>query len=129
MREFKKRRTWGAELLRVAGGTLGLLALAGLAFGATRATWNMYGRFAEAAAARAGAEAQLQDLEGRHAKIETDVDALSSARGLEAEVRERYGVVRPGEGEIAIVRHSSSTEVLRQESGILEKLWQLLFVW
>jgi cell division protein FtsB len=129
MSEFKKRRSRRAEILRVGLGFLGLLALAGIAFGATRAAWGMYGKFAEAAAARAGAEAQLEELQARHANIEAEVDALSSPRGLEAEVRERYGVVKPGEGEIAIVRQASSSEVLRRQPGLLESLWQLLFVW
>ncbi len=129
MSEFKKRRTWGAGVLRMALGALGLLALVGVAFVATRAAWGMYGKFAEAAAARAGAEVELRELETRHARIEAEVAALSSPRGLEAEVRERYGVVRPGEGEIAIVRQSTSSEVLRSEQGLLDKLWQLLFVW
>lgn len=129
MREFKKRRTWGAELLRVSGGLAGVLALGAVAFFASRAAGDMYGKFAEASAARSGAEAELQDLRERHQKIEADVAALSSERGVEAAARERYGVVKPGEGQITIVRQSTSTEVLRQESGLLQKIWRSLFVW
>jgi len=129
MREFQKRRTIGAEILRVSAGMAGIAALVGVAALASRAAWDMYGKFAEAAAARATAEAQLGDLQERHQKIEAGVQALSSERGLEAEVRERYGVARPGEGQITIVRQASSTEVLRQEPGLFQKLWQMLFVW
>ncbi len=129
MREFKKRRTVGAELLRVSAGVAGVVALAGVAALASHAAWDMYGKFAEAAAARAAAETQLQELQTRHQNIEADVQALSSERGLEAQVRERYGVARPGEGQITIIRQASSTEVLRQEPGLLQKLWQLLTVW
>ena len=129
MREFKKRRTIGAEILRVSLGALGVLALSLAAFGASRAAFDMYGKFTEAAAASASADAQLQDMQERRQNIKADVLALSSERGLEAEVRERYGVARPGEGQITIVRQASSTEILRQEPGLLQKLWQLLFVW
>lgn len=129
MGDFKKRRTRGAELLRVMWGSLGLLALGAIAFGVSRAAWNMYGKFSEAATARAAAELELQELSARHERIQTEVDELSTPRGLEAEVRERYGVVRPGEGEIAIVRPATSSEVLRRDRGVLERLWQLLFVW
>ena len=129
MREFKKRRTAGAELLLIFLSGAGILALVGIATVASRGAWDMYGKFTEAAAASVAAETQLQDLQERHQKIGAEVQALSSERGLEAEVRERYGVARPGEGQITIVRQASSTEVLRQEPGLLDKLWQLLFVW
>ncbi len=129
MREFKKRRTVGAELLRFLLGGAGVLALAGVAFGASRAAWDMYGKFAEAAAARASADVQLQDVRTRRQNIEIDVQALSSERGLEAEVRERYGVARPGEGQINIVRQATSSEILRQEPNLLQKFWQMLTVW
>ena len=129
MREFKKRRTVGAELLSISAGLAGIMVLVGIATVASRAAWDMYGKFTEAAAASVAAETQLQDLQERHQKIEAEVQALSSERGLEAQVRERYGVARPGEGQINIVRQASSTEVLRQEPGLLDKLWQLLFVW
>lgn len=129
MREFKKRKTLASEILRIALGTLGVLALGSLAFFAGRAAWEMYGKFAAAAAARAQAEAQLGDLEARQAKIQADVEDLSSERGMEAAVRERYGVARPGEGEIAIVRTATTSEPILEEQGFGAKLWRMLFVW
>jgi cell division protein FtsB len=129
MRDFKKRRTLGSEILRVFLGTLGVLALAALAFFAGRATWDMYGKFAAAASARADAEAELAELRGRQERIRTDVDALSSERGVEAAIRERYGVAKPGEGQIAIVRSATSSEPFKSETGVFEKLWRMLFVW
>ena len=129
MREFKKRRTLGAEILRVTLGIGGILAPSFVSFGATRAAGGMYGKFSEAATARAGAEAQLQDLQERHETIEADVQALSSKRGVEAVARERYGVAWPGEGEIRIVRQASTTDVLRQEPGWRQKLRHSLFGW
>ncbi len=119
----------GAEVVRAALGSAGLLILGAVAFVASNAAWGMYGKFAEAAAARAGAETQLHDLQSRDQKIQADVQTLSSDRGLEAAARERFGVVRPGEGEIRIVRQSTSTELLRQESGFWQRLQHFLFVW
>lgn len=129
MSEFKKRRTGRAELARALLGTLGIAALALAAFGLSRAAWDMYGKFAEAAAARASAEGQLADLQSREQKIRADVAALSSERGVEAAVRERYGVARPGEGQIDIVRQAASSTALKQERGLWEGLWRMLFVW
>lgn len=117
------------EVLKVSAGVAGIVALAGVAFIASRAAWGMYGKFAEAAVSRASADVQLQDLRERRQKIDVDVQALSSERGLEAQVRERYGMARPGEGEINIVRQATTSEVLKQSPGILQKLWQMLTVW
>jgi len=129
MREFKKRRTYGAEMLRVLGGVLGILLLGAAAFVAGRGAFDMYGKFSEAAAARAEAEAQLFELQGRYQKVKTDVSALSSDRGLEGAVRERYGVARPGEGQINIVRQAAQGSVVLEQKTVFEKLWDLLFVW
>lgn len=129
MREFKKRRTASAEYLRVTLGVAGIAALLFIAFAMSRAAFNMYGKFAAAAAARSSAEAQLQELKAREAAIAADVEKLSTERGLEAAIRERYGVARPGEGEITIVRNESTSEAVRPERGFFESLWDLLFVW
>ena len=129
MMEFKKRRTTQAELLRIVGGTLGMLALAALAFVAVRGAYGMYGKFAEAAAARAGAESQLAELQGRYASVKADVDAFSTDRGVEAALRERYGVAKPGEGQIDIIREASTTEPVAQQKNLLQKLWELISVW
>lgn len=129
MREFKKRRTRGADIVRVAIGSLGILVLVAVAIGGSRAAWGMYGRFSDAAAARVAAERQLAYAQERYQNIEKNIAELSSDRGIEAELRQRYGVVRPGEGQIDIVRQSTSTEVLRQEPTFLGRLWRSLMVW
>lgn len=129
MRDFKKRRTTASELLRVSVGCLGVLALCAVAFGASRAAWGMYGKFSAAAAARSEAEAELGSLQDRYTKITADVEEFSSERGLESAIRERYGVAKPGEGQIDIVRQSTTTDTVRREPGFLERLWGMLFVW
>ena len=111
MRDFKKRRTIAGELLRVGLGIAGVALLC------------------EAADARAAAEAQLAALGARHTAVAADVAALSSERGLEAEVRERYGVARPGEAQIDIVRQAPQEEPIVEHPTLWDRLWRLLFVW
>lgn len=129
MREFKKRRTVASEILRMTLGLAGVLVLVGAVFLASRAAWGMYGKFASAAEARSEAEGQLADLQDRYKKMQADVAEFSSPRGLEAAVRERYGVARPGEGQIDIVRTASTSESVPRNTGFFEKLWRMLFVW
>lgn len=129
MREFKKRRTLASEILRVSIGLAGVLALCGVAFVASRAAWGMYGKFAAAASARGVAETELSNLQDRYTKIHADVDEFSSERGMETAIRERYGVAKPGEGQIDIVQQSTTTEEVRREPGFFDRLWRMVFVW
>lgn len=129
MRDFKKRRTAGGELLHIGAGTAGILLLCAVAFVAVRGAWGMYGKFAGAAEARATAEAQLAALTVRYETVAEDVEALQSERGIEAQVRQRYGVARQGEGQIDIVRQAPQEEVAVEHPTLWDRLWQLLFVW
>ena len=129
MVDFQKRRSKGAQLTRAIVGGAGMLALALVAFFAGRSALDMYGKFAEASAAQAGAEDRLAELQGRYTSVKTQVDALDSERGVEAAIRERWGLAKPGEGELDIVRESSTTPATTPAPNILERLWQILFVW
>src|SRR6202142_4330890 len=107
MRDFSKRR--GTEVRRFVQ-TLGwVLLLLIIAVVAVRAAWGMYDKFAEAAASDDISQKELATLQAQQAQVSASVDSFSTSRGLEAQVRERYGVVKPGEGQIQIVRDSSST--------------------
>lgn len=130
MRDFKKRRLRREDVLRSIVGMGGIVVLGAVAFFAARGAYNMYGKFAAAAAARTEAEADLKELEARYATIEAEVDDFTSSRGVEAEVRERYGVAKPGEGKIDIVRTSTTTgSSAAPHDTLWERLWHLLFVW
>jgi cell division protein FtsB len=81
----------------------------------------MYQKFTEASTAHQAAQEELAELEKKQAQIEASVANLSSERGIEAEIRNRFGVAREGEGEIKIVRDEEA-----EEPGELQKksLWQ-----
>ncbi len=128
MQDFRKRRS-NSETVGLIARTLGALVLVAVAFVAVRGAFAMYGKFAAAAAARSNAEAQVQELEARHTTIAAEVDSLGSDRGVEAAVRERYGVARPGEGEIDIVRQATTTAPVAVDQGFWSRLWRMLFVW
>ncbi|HEY6018717.1 MAG TPA: hypothetical protein VIY48_02155 [Candidatus Paceibacterota bacterium] len=130
MNDFRKRRNLKKEIPRVVLGSVGILALGLLAFVAARAAWDMYGKFTAASQARTDAEAQLAQLETQYEQVETQVKSLTTDRGVEAAVRERYGVVKPGEGEIDIVRAASTTApASTQQESWFVRLWKSLFVW
>ncbi len=95
-----------------------------------KAAWDMYQTFDTAAAERAATELELAALKAEYATVVATLEQFSTDRGLEAAVRERFGVVRPGEGEIRIVRTKESDVVEVEESdNPFSRLFNALFTW
>ena len=130
MQDFRRRRNIKQDFLRAILGLCGVILLGLLAFFAVKGAWGMYGKFAAASQADADAHTELAGLQGQYNKVGAAVAALSSDRGVEAGVRERYGVAKPGEGQIDIVRReATTTDAAPQETNIFVKIFRALFVW
>lgn len=131
MQEFKKRRSRNEEILRLSVRTLGAVLLLVVTVFAVRAAWGMYGKFIQARNAKLATDIQLSDMQGQYEQVGASVEALSSSRGVEAQIRQRYGVVKPGEGEIRIVLNAASTsdESIRPPSNIVMRIWNTIFPW
>ncbi len=101
-----------------------------ITLGAVKAAWDMYGRLAMAAQGQQEAAAELADMEKEHARVSTSVQELSSSRGQEELVRERYGLVKPGEGVVQIVHNApTSTPSNNGGGGFFGRLFHTLFSW
>lgn len=128
MHDFRQRRGYGRGFARALLGTAGLALLLFLAVAAGRAVFEIYGKFTRASDRSAAAESKRAQLQTELERAKDDVEALGSERGVEAALRERYGVARPGEGEIRIAR-----QALPEPPGAgqnwLERLWDSIFVW
>lgn len=128
MRDFSKRRGRAREFLRSLVAMAGAMILAVVAIVALRAAWNMYEKFAEAGVAREAAEGELEKLQRREEEVKATVVRLSSERGIEAAVRERFGVARPSEGEIRIVRDESAQEDVSEKKTFWQQLFDIFFL-
>ena len=117
------RKNWRKILLR---GVL-LLILLSVAFLFTKAAWRMYGRYEEASLGRYGAEADLRALEARRDTLIQDTEHLSSRRGLEEELRRRYGVALPDEGVIEMIDAPLPTSTAPSAAGKLKEWLNWLF--
>jgi cell division protein FtsB len=67
------------------------------------ATWSVYQRERIAESEARAAAAEHAELAARKAALEANLNALEAPRGVEAAIRERYPVVRPGEEVITLV--------------------------
>ena len=111
MQDYRRRRSSKQDVMRAAVGMGGVVALALVAFVAVRGTWAMYGKFTSASEADAAAHVELESLKKQQSAVGASAQALSSDRGVEAGVRERYGVAKPGEGQIDIIRKAATTTI------------------
>lgn len=124
-----RRRGYQNQLIRALLGAGGIALLAIVAFFLAQGAWNMYSKFSQAAALREAGEARLEQLKREEARAEGKVSELGTARGLEAEVRERYGLARPGEGTIVVVRPEEKEEGKNTEPPWWQRLWHTVFPW
>lgn len=130
MQDYRRRRVGKQDMTRAGLGALGVILLALLAFFAVRGAWGMYTKFAAASAADAAAQVELETLKAQVHQVGASAEALVSARGVEAGVRERYGVARPGEGQIDIIRREATTTTQkRDEPNVFVKIFRAIFVW
>jgi cell division protein FtsB len=120
MARLRKKNIW--PLMR-RGFSLGLLVLVTFFF--ARGAVRMYLRYDEASAASSAARQNLAELQEHKAQLETDTERLKSERGLEEELRKRYGVARPGEGVIEITEPAASST--QERPGALRRLLHWLF--
>jgi hypothetical protein len=129
--DFKRRRTRANILLRafVTYAFAALLVI--LAVITSVAAWGMYGRMILAGQGEDAAKHQLSDAEGQQQQVAGELQNLSTERGVEGELRSRYGVAKPGEGEIELVEASaaSTTAQAGHTGNIFINAWNALFGW
>lgn len=130
MHEYKKRQPTGATILRFLAMSVGTLGLFLMSMVVVHAAWGMYGTFKVAVEARDSAEGQLATLKSSEARLTAAVDSFQTPQGIEHQIRERFGVAKPGEGEIQIVRDQASTSAeAKPAANIFVRTFHSLFGW
>lgn len=107
------------------------LALLALAVVSVRAAGGMYQTFTGALSAKEETVKELATLAEREEQVTAAVEGLSTERGLEAQVRARYGWGRPGEGKIDVVRDPGPSAESGQAGGsnLLIRFFKSLVGW
>lgn len=89
-----------------------------------RGAWDIHQKAAIAAAERDEAARSLGDLEKRSQGLEASLAELKSSHGLEAEVRQKFTVAKPGEEVVVVVDENakkSKNDGTPSEQGFWEK--------
>ena len=130
MREFKKRRNKKEEIVAFAIKSVGAIVLALVTVFLMRAAWGMYYKMAAASKAQDEAQSQLASVGAQKSGVNATLTEITSARGVEQQIRERYGVVKPGEGEIDVIRSTTaSTTAPVSDNRWWIRIWHTLMVW
>jgi len=80
-------------------------------------TWRMFEKSALAGQKAATADAALSELKSRESALSEDIVGLSSERGVEEQIRERFMVAKDGEKVIVI----SDTESTKPHTVIISE--------
>lgn len=89
---------------------LGIILLFGLVVFAGFAVKGVWQKEQESRAMRHEAEIELAELQRQEAKLSENIGELKSDRGIEAALREQYGVARKGEELVVIIESQAVQE-------------------
>lgn len=131
MRDFRKQRSGTHELFNFFMLCAAVAAVSGLTVFAGHAAWDMYTKFAIASQADEASQTELASLKAQYANVSQAVENLSTPRGEEGEMRERFGVAKPGEGAIQIVRTATSSDAGQNQlpQDFISRVLRALVVW
>ena len=90
----------------------------------TRAVWNIYQKEKFSRMGLATVEKKYDELSARKEYLEGQIKKLQTDEGIEAEIRDKFSVVKEGEVSVLIIDSSSSDKQLETVKD--KSLWQKL---
>ena len=120
MREFKDKRKRKEKLYSL----WSVMALFVVLLFLARGVWNIYQKEKESANLDSDSRAKLQSLSAQADQLTTNINKLSTDAGVDEELRQKYGVVKPGEEMIVVVPEDATTSTSTESvySKILDKI-------
>jgi len=118
MREFQERNTVKKRIYSKTAICILVIILILVAHG----VYNVYEKEQESKAAVELTEKQQADTESRYNNIQQGNEELQSQAGVEAEIRSKFDVVKPGEGVIVVV-DKNPTSIQENKQSVLKQFW------
>ncbi len=107
-----------------------IVVLAVLVLFAGNATWNLYLKYREAKFNRDITQNELKKLQKREKAILLELNKLNTDRGVEGELRKKFGIVKKGENVIVVInpksdKTSSGKDIKKQNFSLWSKFLNL----
>lgn len=121
MLDFRER----SRLRRMLYAKPTLIILTLITAGLLQASWSMYKKSEEALAKKEKAAWELEELKQREAELSRDIERLSTERGVEEEIRERFMVAKEGEKVIIVSepeKQKTHSIIVSEEPSFVEKM-------
>ncbi|MEK7555668.1 MAG: septum formation initiator family protein [Patescibacteria group bacterium] len=92
------------------------------------ATWNVYQKYSEARQNEEIVSNEIQKLQERERDLSVDIARLNTERGVEEELRKRFGVAKKGEEVMVIVEPTVlDGQNIVDNEGQKKGFWRSLF--
>lgn len=93
---------------------------------ALHSTWKVYLKKRESVAMREVSMGRLSELEVRNNELESKINKLNTASGVEEEIRSKFSVAKSDENMVIIVREEdTSATTSAKETGFWSKIWSI----
>lgn len=92
--------------------------------------WNVFGflgKLNDTAKNKKAAEEKIAELEKVKGQLSADIANLKTEKGVEASIREKFGLAKEGEGMIVVVDENNTKEAKEKEKGGFFSFWKNLF--
>lgn len=122
MMEFQEKR----RVKKALYSKITLVLLLFLLFIILRGVWGVYQKQKYTKDNLEKVEDNLAELKEREERLSAEIDWLKTENGMEQEIREKYGLVKPGEEVIIIVDKKDINLVDNSENL---SFWQKVLIW
>ncbi len=85
-----------------------------------------YAKQREAVVNRNTSKRELKEVQQKQVELSANIENLSTERGLEAEVRNRYRVAKPGEQLVIVVDNKEGGNTVAEKPSFWERLRQFV---
>jgi len=116
--------SFGAFLFAIVAGVIAFLVLVAL--------FNLIPKLYASFKTNHELEKEKQTLVDRKSKLESDIQKLTTDRGIEEEIRNRFNVGKEGEDAFVVVednKNNSTKENTEKNQGFLTKIWSGFLGW
>lgn len=111
----KRRRVLSSNI------TIGVLCIV-IAI-AAKETWDLYAKERHARELLENARVRQESLGEREAFLKSELANLGDEEGVEGELRERFGIAKPGEKVIVLIDEEATTTFEEPKKGWWARLW------